>query len=470
VFSTVKLFGTAGIRLRYPVELDPVLAYRIGVAVGALKLSRRAYIVTDTRTTRYVLSLSLASGLLSSGVDVCFVGVAPTPVAGYAARAHSAVGISVTASHNPPEYNGFKFYDPEGYEFTRSLEEAVEKFIETPPTISEWRSVGVSEFSSEVLKNYIEDLLEFLGESRALWRPRVVVDCANGASYDVTPAITRRLGAIPVTVNCNPDGFFPVRPPEPRRDVLESLLPVYRAADPVLIVAHDGDADRVAFLDPVAGFIRQDRILAFFAKKILEERRGRVVVSIDTGFVVDDVVEELGGTLERYALGKTHERVRELGASNVVMAGEPWKLIYTKWGPWVDGILQVGIVVKNVVERGKPLVKILEEENIPDYPWDRRSYLLEPLEIRDRVYADLVEEVNYALGEPVGVLTLDGYRFEYPDRSWVLVRKSGTEPKIRLYAEAQDGNRLEFIVKTVENIVFKTTKKHGGRVLEVTIG
>ncbi|MCC6025328.1 MAG: phosphoglucomutase, partial [Desulfurococcaceae archaeon] len=230
------------------------------------------------------------------------------------------------------------------------------------------------------------------------------------------------------------------------------------------------DADRVAFLDPVAGFIRQDRILAFFAKKILEERRGHVVVSIDTGFVVDDVVEELGGTLERYALGKTHERVRELGASNVVMAGEPWKLIYTKWGPWVDGILQVGIVVKNVVERGKSLVKILEEENIPDYPWDRRSYLLEPLEIRDRVYADLVEDVNYALGEPVRVLTLDGYRFEYPDRSWVLVRKSGTEPKIRLYAEAQDRNRLEFIVKTVENIVFKTAKKHGGRVLEVTIG
>jgi len=466
----VKLFGTAGIRLRYPVELDPVLAYRIGGAVGKLGLSRKAYIVTDTRTTRHVLALSLASGLLSTGVDVCLVGVAPTPVAGYAAKTYRAVGVSITASHNPPEYNGFKFYDPEGYEFTRDLEAAIEKLVESPLLPSEWSSVGVFETSSEVIRSYVKDLLDFLGESKPSWRPRVVVDCANGASHEITPTLIRRLGAVPITVNCNPDGFFPARLPEPRKDVLESFLPVYRSAEPVLILAHDGDADRVAFLDPVMGFIRQDRVLAFFAKKILEETRGHVVVSIDTGFVVDDVVEELGGTLERYALGKTHERVKELGVSSVVMAGEPWKLIHTKWGPWVDGILQVGIVVKHIVERGRSLVKILEEEKIPDYPWDRRSYLLEPVEIRDKVYVDVVEELSHALGEPVRVLTIDGYRFEYADRSWILVRKSGTEPKIRLYAEAQEKSRLEFIAKSAESLVLKAVKRHGGKVLEVAIG
>lgn len=466
----VKLFGTAGIRLRYPDQLDPVLAYRIGLAVGQLMLSRRAYVVTDTRVTRHVLALSLSSGLLASGVDVYYGGVAPTPVAGYAGKTEKAIGVSVTASHNPPEYNGFKFYDPEGYEFTRNLEERIESMVYSEVSLREWSSTGIFEASSVVLKNYTEDLLEFLGKPKAAWRPRVVVDCANGASYDVTPSIARELGATPVTLNCNPDGFFPTRLPEPRKDVLESLLPVYRAADPALVIAHDGDADRVAFLDPVAGFIRQDRVLAFFAKRILSDTKGLVVVSIDTGFVLDDVVEECGGKVERYTLGKTHERVKELGASSVVMAGEPWKLIYTKWGPWVDGVLQVGIVVKEIIERGKPLTRILEEEKIPDYPWDRRSYLLEPIEIRDAVYADLVEELNQALGEPLRVMSIDGYRFEYSDRSWVLIRKSGTEPKIRLYAEAQEKSRLEYIVKTVENLVLRAVKKRGGRVVEITIG
>ena len=466
----MKLFGTAGIRLRYPIELNPILAYKIGSVVGELKLSRRAYIVTDTRTTRHVLALSLASGLLSSSVDVYYVGIAPTPIAGYAAMTQKAIGISVTASHNPPEYNGFKFYDPGGYEFTRDLEETIEKLIDTDISPSEWSNVGVFEVSTTILKSYVEDLLEFIGKPRASWSPRIVIDCANGASYEITPLIVRRLGAIPVTVNCNPDGFFPVRLPEPRKDLLENLLPLYRSAEPALILAHDGDADRVAFLDPTIGFIRQDRILAFFAKKILEESKGRVVVSIDTGFVIDDVVEELGGVVERYPLGKTHERVKELGASSVVMAGEPWKLIYTKWGPWVDGILQVGLIVKHIVERGKSLIKILEEEKIPDYPWARRSYLVEPLEIRDYVYVEVVEELKHILGEPVRTMTIDGFRFEYSDRSWVLLRKSGTEPKIRLYAEAQDKGRLEFIVNRVEEVLIKTIKKHGGRVVEITIG
>jgi phosphomannomutase len=152
------------------------------------------------------------------------------------------------------------------------------------------------------------------------------------------------------------------------------------------------------------------------------------------------------------------------------MAGEPWKLIYTKWGPWVDGLLQVGIIVKEVVERGKPLTRILKEERIPDYPWDRRSYLLDPLEIRDTVYVDIIEELSHALGEPMRVISIDGYRFEYSDRSWILLRKSGTEPKIRLYAEAQDKSRLEHIVETAENLVLKAVKKRGGRVVEVTIG
>lgn len=237
-----------------------------------------------------------------------------------------------------------------------------------------------------------------------------------------------------------------------------------------MILAHDGDADRLAVLDRHAGFIRQDRLLALFAKILLEERRGLVIVSVDTGRVIEEVVEEAGGKLERYILGKTHERVKELGASNVIMAGEPWKLIDTSWGPWVDGVRQAALLVKLIVERGKPLVKILEEEKIPDYPWDRRSYVLDPPEVRVDVYRELVEELKGRLGEPSNIINVDGYRFEYHDGSWVLVRISGTEPKIRLYAEAETLERLREITETVDELVKKIASLKNTRVASITIG
>ncbi|MEM0059892.1 MAG: phosphoglucomutase, partial [Desulfurococcaceae archaeon] len=164
------------------------------------------------------------------------------------------------------------------------------------------------------------------------------------------------------------------------------------------------------------------------------------------------------------------ERVKELGLKHVVMAGEPWKLIHTSWGPWVDGVLQVALLTKAILEWGKPISKLLDDEKIPDYPWDRRSYFLEPFSIRDIVFKELVEEVEHLLGEPLRVIEIDGYRFEYKDYSWILIRKSGTEPKIRIYVEAREKSRLREITEKTEDTLIKITKKHGGKVVEVTIG
>lgn len=465
----MKLFGTAGIRMKYPLELTPELVMRIGNAIARLNLSNRVFIVHDTRTTSPLLAMALASGVNSAGADVLLVGVAPTPVAGFLAKKYSSIGVSVTASHNPPEYNGLKFYDPEGYEFTRELERMVEETVETPKYV-DWNEVGFFSRHETGLLEYYEELMNFIGQVSAKWRPNIVVDCANGASFNITPLIVRSLGGKPFTISCNPDGYFPTRPPEPRRDVLESLLGTYSSVNPAVILAHDGDADRLAVLDPLDGFIKQDRILAFYAKIILEERRGRVVVSVDTGLAVEDIVYEHGGSLERYPLGKTHERVKQLGAGSVVMAGEPWKLIYTSWGPWVDGLLQVALITKAVVEHGKRISEILVDHKIPDYPWDRRSYTIEPFKIRDQVYDAIVEELSSILGDPVKILDIDGYRFEYKDRSWILVRKSGTEPKLRFYMEAMNKERLKDMILKAEKKLVEIVEKNGGKISEVTIG
>ncbi|NPA98356.1 MAG: phosphopentomutase/phosphoglucosamine mutase [Crenarchaeota archaeon] len=465
----MKLFGTAGIRKKYPDVLDPVLAYRIGLVLRETIDAREAYIVHDTRTTSHLFVAAISAGLMASGFDANIIGLAPTPVAAYAAKKHCALGISVTASHNPPEYNGFKFYDNEGYEYVRSLEKIIEENLEKAKPLP-WDKVGKARYTSRIIDDYINDMVEKLGIPKPAWKPRIVVDLANGAAYNVTPPIIRMLGAVPITINANPDGYFPVRPPEPRKDVLESYLKLYSSVEPAMILAHDGDADRLAVLDPHTGFIRQDRIIALYAKMVLREKKGRVIISIDTGRVVDKVVEELGGEVERYLLGKTHERVKELGASNVVIAAEPWKLIDPRWGPWVDGVWQVALLTKLVVERGKPLAKILDEEGIPDYPWDRRSYLFSPVEIRDTIYSELVEELKSMLGEPEEVITIDGYRYEYSDGSWILVRKSGTEPKIRLYMEAMTEQRLREMIRKTENKIKELCIKHDAKIVEKTIG
>ena len=466
----MKLFGTAGIRMKYPSELDPLLLVRIGNVVGRLRLSNKAFIVHDSRVTSPILTYSIAIGLMSSGVDTSIIGLAPTPIAGYVSMREKAIGVSITASHNPPEYNGVKLYDPEGFEFTRDLEERMERAVDLQLEYVNWNSVGELNQVPWITDEYVEDLLSFIGSVKAKWNPRILVDCANGASYMVTPSVVRRLGGIPITYSCNPDGFFPVRSPEPRKDILESMLHIYSGVEPAVILAHDGDADRVAVLDPRTGFIRQDRVLAYYAKKILEERKGHVIVSIDTGFVVDEVVYDMNGSIERYVLGKTHERVKELGLSKVVMAGEPWKLVYTRWGPWVDGIMQVALITKAIIENGKSFPKILDEEKIPEYPWDRRSYLIEPYNIRDSVYATLVEELKGLLGDPVKIINIDGYRFEYKDYSWILVRKSGTEPKIRVYMEARSRERINEMIDKVEIVICKVVKEHNGRIAEKTIG
>lgn len=466
----MKLFGTAGIRKKYPDNLDPILAYKLGLAVAGIRGWRRAYIVYDSRTTNHLFTYSIASGLMAGGIDTFIIGLAPTPIAGYAAMKYGSLGISVTASHNPPEYNGFKFYDDEGYEFTRELEAVVEKRIDEKIEPVNWSNVGRISYRPDIVEEYIHDMIQKINIEKKSWNPYIVVDLANGAAYNVTPRIIRLLGGKPLTINANPDGFFPVRPPEPRKDALEKYLDLYRSVNPPLILAHDGDADRLAVLDPYKGFIRQDRIIAFYAYLLLQDRKGKVIVSIDTGRVVDEIVERMNGQIERYILGKTHERVKQLGKNNIVLAAEPWKLIDPKWGPWVDGIWQVALLTKEVIERGKPLLKILDEEKIPDYPWDRRSYKIKPVEKREVIYEELVEELKTLLGEPLNVLTIDGYRYEYKDYSWILIRKSGTEPKIRVYMEALTRTRLEEMINKFEDKLIEIIKKHGARIVEKTIG
>ncbi len=446
-----RLFGTAGIRGPYLDRVSPLLAYRVGLAV-ARYVGGGGTVTTghDIRLTSPLLARMVAAGLMAGGVDTLHLGMVPTPVLAYSVpHTSSRAGVIVTASHNPPPDNGLKVFQPTGMEYTERMEEELEELIlgDWESLHVDWNSVGRTVEAPHLGEEYLEDLYSrFASEPRRI--PRVAVDCANGAASGYTPRLARMLGARVVSISCHEDGYFPGRTPEPRPDVLEPFLRPVGMLGAEILLAHDGDADRLAVAVPGTGFVKQDRLIALYAKLKLADRGGKIIVSIDVGRAVEDVAERYGGRVVRAKLGKTHEKLLE--HPDALLAAEPWKLIDPSWGPWVDGIYQAALIVSQLAGAGATLEELFSD--IPDYPSVRRSYRVKE-EAKTVAVERVFEELRSRLGDKAEENTMDGLRLDFEDGSWILVRASGTEPKIRLYAEAMDRRRLEELVGEVDAII-----------------
>jgi len=453
-----RLFSTSGIRGIYPTEVSPLLAFRIGCVLASI-FGTDCVVGTDCRLSSPVLEHALLSGLMYSGCNVRRVGLAPLPVTAYSVKESGAnFGVMITASHNPPQYNGFKVFREGGWELMPEDEEAVGRALSRELEAGRsWSDVGSWSDHVEALVEYVDDLLNLLsdgGPSRRASDVKVVVDCCNGPAALVTPKVLSQLGVRVVALNANIDGHFPGRDPEPRPDVLAGLGLFVRETGAHLGLAHDGDADRVAVVSPDGNFVVNDRIIAYMAKRAIERGEGKVVITtIDTSRCIDEVVEGLGGEVVRTKLGKTHVELKR--RSNVALAAEPWKIINPRWGPWADGILAASVLVKDVVNSGVGLRELLRD--VPDYPQVRESFPCDDSD-KPKVMKVIEEELESAIGDVEDVWKYDGVRVNCKDGSWILIRASGTEPKIRLYAEAKSVERLREVVEKGKKLVFKALR------------
>ncbi|MEM0217416.1 MAG: phosphoglucosamine mutase [Candidatus Nezhaarchaeales archaeon] len=453
-----RLFSTSGIRGMYPNEVSPTLAFKLGCALTYI-FGKECTVGIDGRLSSPVLEYALISGLMYSGCHVRRIGLAPLPITAYSVKKLGVrFGVMVTASHNPPEYNGFKVFREGGWELMPSEEELVEETILRENTIPcSWSDVGSCISYREVLSEYVSDLLDFLlDEDLRCPTPglKVVVDCCNGPAALVTPMVLTKLGAKVVAVNANIDGHFPGREPEPRPDVLVDLGRFVGGIGAKMGIAHDGDADRVAIIDSNGSFVANDRIIAYMAKRALEHGEGRIVITtIDTSRCIDEVVDRLGGEVVRTKLGKTHVELSK--RSDVALAAEPWKIINPKWGPWADGILTAATLIRDLMDSGKSLQELLSD--IPYYPQIRESYPCSDEE-KIKVMKRVEEELESVIGNVDEVWNYDGVRVNCKDGSWILIRASGTEPKIRIYAEARSLSRLNEIVEKGRKLVFEALK------------
>ena len=426
----MALFGSSGIRGLANSEITPELALKVGLAVGSLHDS--AVIGRDPRTSGEMIEHAIISGLLSAGCNVSRTGMVTTPTLAFAARNYDC-GVMITASHNPPEYGGIKLWNKDGMAFDTPQQDEIESIIEKRNwKTAKWDNIGkVDEISS--VEEHATMILGKVGKASL----KVIVDCGCGAASTITPYVLRRMGCSVITLNSQPDGFFPARNPEPIEKNLEMLKKATIAFGADLGLAHDGDADRMMAIDGRGRFIDGDRLLAFFGKW---ETRKSIVVPVDTSIMVDDVLQ--GRKVYRTRVGDVYV-AEELKKRNAEFGGEPsgsW--IFPEISLCPDGIYAAARLVEIVQNEGK-LADLIDE--LPSYPMLRGA-----IPCRNEQKESAMRNISMELQKLGSVSDIDGIRVE-TDNGWILVRPSGTEPKIRITAEARSG--VEALYAKAEKIV-----------------
>ena len=420
------MFGTSGVRGPVGDVVTAELALSIGRAVATDGAST-VLVGRDARDSGRFLADAVAAGLAECGADVVDLGRVATPtLARSIGRLDADAGVVVTASHNPPPDNGLKLWTPSGQAFDTDRRERITEIVEADSyAVADWDASGDRQRDSTATAAHEAALVDAV-DGDPVDGLEVVVDVGNGVGGVTADALVE-LGADVTTLNAQPDGAFPGRPSEPTAETLTDLCGQVATSDADLGIAHDGDADRMLAVDETGTFVPKDVLLALFARRAVRDAGGGdVAVPVDTSRCVDDAVTDAGGELVRTKVGDVFvaEAAAEPGA---VFGGEPS-------GAWIwpdetlcpDGPLAACKLAALVGGRG-PFSELVG--SVDTYPLSRDNIEVDDkAAVVDRVAADIRADFEC-------VDTIDGVRVDTDD-GWFLIRASGTQPLIRVTAEA----------------------------------
>ncbi|KTG07839.1 phosphoglucosamine mutase [Haloprofundus marisrubri] len=439
------MFGTSGIRGPVGRVITADLALDVGRALAS-QGAKTIVVGRDPRESGSALADAVSAGARECGADVIRLGVAATPtIARSVGWLDADAGVAVTASHNPSTDNGFKLWTPSGQAFDRPKRREITRRINSEAfEFADWDGHG-SEWSwDQAIETHANRIETALDPIRGL---TVAVDVGNGAGGVVADAL-ERLGCSVETLNGQPDGRFPGRPSEPTAENCKSLCEFVAATDADLGIAHDGDADRMMAVTETGEFVSGDVLLALFAREAVRPGK-QVAVPVDTSLLVDDVVTEAGGSVVRTKVGDVYVAA-EAAKPDVVFGGEPS-------GAWIwpdetlcpDGPFAACQLAWLVSKQG-PLSSLVS--SIERYPIRRKS-----IRVDDEL--STIETVQERLtAQYAAVDTTDGVRVERDD-GWFLVRASGTEPIIRLTAEARTDAEADALLAEVSELVEASREK-----------
>ncbi len=423
----MALFGTSGIRRIADRDLLEI-ALKTGLAVG--KVHKKVVIGCDTRTSSEAVKYAFVSGLLAAGAESYDSGVLPTPTLALAARKFDA-GAMITASHNPAEYNGIKLVNPDGSAFDGKQREQFEGLIgDSSLASAPWQEMKGIHLYEGAIREHADSIKKDFPRVTKL---KVVLDCGCGAASVITPDLLRQMGCEVITLNCSPSGFFP-HDVEPTEANLRQLIQATREFGADLGIAHDGDADRMMAVDDKGRFIPGDKLLLLFTEQM---GATKVVTTLDASMVID----EIGIDVTRTKIGDIYvsDELKKGGE----FGGEPsgaW--IFPKSSLCPDGIYAAAMITE-IASRHR-LSEIVDR--IPQYSILRGSLA------KDSIKLSYDLEKKLMALKPSSVSDIDGVRLTFDD-GWVLVRASGTEPKIRLTAEAKSEARVRELYKTCLHIL-----------------
>lgn len=461
-----RYFGTNGVRGRID-ELTPELALKLSEAIGAyLKTQNRALktqstgretrntkpetriiVARDCRLTGPILREAVASGLLAVGCDVIDIGVASSPTAEFMVKKLKADGcIIISASHNPPEWNALKVVDGNGVSISRERGDEIEKLM-GKQGLAGGNKAGKIAIYETATGEHIEAITAFVdAEKIKKRRPKIVLDCGNGTACLIAPKLLKGLGCEILSLNSHPDGRFPGRPSEPTEANVKELIALVKSGDADAGIAWDGDGDRVIFVEENGNYVIGDKVYALSILWKAENERmrdagnrmpgaetrakiaGDVVTTVATSKCVEDVAAKLGAKVRYTAIGAPY-LTESMFEKPAFMGGEEvGGVIWPECSLAKDGFLTAAKLAEALCE--KKLGGWLKE--VPLY----HNVKLR-LEADEKTKKMIVSRVlEHAKRGKLAHITADGVRINFKD-SWVIVRASGTEPYVRIFAEAK---------------------------------
>jgi len=448
-----KLFGSSGIRGLVNKDITTTLAHRVGAAIATMNQGGQVVVGYDARLSGPMLEMALSSGLNAAGADVIRVGLVPTPVTAWMIReTGSEAGVEVTASHNPPQYNGLKVFNREGMSLTIKEQLATEKvMVEEEYVWAQWDTVGASD---EV--DAIEPYVEMLADSIIIEKEvMVAADCFCGATSTLAPMAFGEFPLKSNIINAIPDGTFPAGNPEPSRDSLMGLGRYMKALGCEVGFGFDGDGDRMMPVGVDGLMVNPDRALAAYAGYAIERNGGGTVVThVGASMNVDDMVKEAGGKIVRTPVGDAFitEAMAKHGA---VFGGEPvgaW--IFPEHHMCPAGVMGALKILEALEETGNSIEEFISAA--PEYPLDRAKLGCEEKQ-KARAMTLIAEGYQDAYRKVNSVSTVDGVRLEM-DNGWALIRPSGTEPLIRITVEGRTVKDVEAIMDRGRLLVKKVLR------------
>ncbi|MDA4122831.1 MAG: hypothetical protein OK456_06595 [Thaumarchaeota archaeon] len=445
----MRVFGTAGVRGIFNSTQSPLDVYGIALT-SVFTFGRGAYgIGWDGRKSSAVLAGAVASGVSAAGSESVLFGVVPTPVTAFGSRERGCkVGFSVTASHNPPEYSGVKFFNKKGMELPVGDEERIErvmavdvkKDVRVPGDFRKWNPVDT----------YVQAMLErFVRRDKPL---KIVVDCVNGPGVLVTPRVLQQLGHRVISLNAQISWRFPARTPEPTPQTLVDTAAIVSAVGADFGFAHDGDADRLVMMNS-GGEVLPDSIVSMIVLRALGKHSGRVILSENTSSAVEEEASRLGMHVVRSRIGKTFAEIEKQSA---ILATEPSKVVDPEWGMWEDGMYCAALIT-DAISQDPDLLNLLKADRTWHY---KQVNFSTTVAFQTLVFKAEIEFARFRIAD---VRLLDGLKLVFKDQSWIMFRPSGTEPKVRVYCESRDQTKLGELLDAASRVIQEAESVTGSK-------